>query len=418
MRLPAKVFRLLRRARRLGDLGRRWLFDQSLCTYSRGPDTFHPLWERGDIQALQPSTDESAALRANAEHYLAHRFDILGSGWITWNQPADQRPRVNRSNRRHATRLAEELPADYRRIDWHADLRAGYRFPAWRWARLIQPGRRPGVDIKIPWELARMQHLVQLALLAVDAKTEPGLTKACESEIHLQIRDFVAHNPPRFGVNWRVAMDVGIRAANWVLALSILHAHGRDIGESRALVGRSLRDHGRFIVAHLEWDPHWRGNHYLANVCGLAFIAAALPIDEETSGWLALAAGETVAEGCRQVHPDGSGFEGSTSYHRLSLDMLAHTIALLVGLPESRWQPIRTGRQHTGIDIVGYEPASLAWISAKDTDPPSLVPEQLALRLWRAVAFTRAVTRVDGRALLLGDSPLPLWLGQHLYLNF
>lgn len=404
MRLPGKLFRLARRGRRLAGLGWMWLLDQSLGSYSPGSDEFVPLWDQGDMEPFTLSTNEAAELRANAEHYLAHRFDILGSGWINWDVADDRRPRLNRANRRHAAHLALDLPAEYRGIDWHADRRAGYQFPAHRWARLIQPGKQPGVDIKIPWELARMQHLVQLALLAVDQKTESGLAAACEAEIHHQIRDFIVHNPPRFGVNWRVAMDVAIRASNWILALSVLHAHGRDIATSKELLSRSLRDHGRFIVNHLEWDPHWRGNHYLANICGLAFIAAALPADTETSGWLALAAGETVAEGCRQVHADGSGFEGSVSYHRLSLDMLAHTIALLLGLPEARWRPIRAGRRHTGVNIAGYRPAALAWGSEKDADTPVLVPEQLALRLWRAAEFTRAATRPDRRVLLIGDN--------------
>ena len=121
-----------------------------------------------------------------------------------------------------------------------------------------------------------MHHLVQLALVAVDRSAEAGLATACEAEIGNQIRDFVASNPPRFGVNWRVAMDVAIRAANWTIAVALLDAGGRDTSQVHAMLGRSLRDHGRFIITHLEWHPEIRGNHYLADVCGLAFIAAAL----------------------------------------------------------------------------------------------------------------------------------------------
>ena len=64
-------------------------------------------------------------------------------------------------------------------------------------------------------------------------------------------------------------------------------------------------------------------------------------VDAESDAWLALAAGEVLAEGVRQVHEDGSGFEGSTAYHRLSLDMLVHTVALLIGIDARRWDPLR-----------------------------------------------------------------------------
>lgn len=401
MHIPAKVIRLARRGRRLVGMGTALFVDCIRSSYSTGAVSFCPLWRPHSDCQLSLSPSEFDNLQLLARHYLRHEFDILGSGWVCWGQPESSVGRLNVANRTSAMHLANRLSDDYAPIGWHRDERSDYEFPPSRWSRLIQPGPEPGVDIKVPWELARMHHLVQLALLAVDQATDPRFAKACETEIFDQIRDFVAANPPRFGVNWRVAMDVAIRAANWVLALSILYAHGRDISVTDDFLGPSLRDHGRFIIEYLEWDPHARGNHYLANICGLAFIASSLPSDPEIDGWLALATGELVAEGNRQIHPDGSGFEASTSYHRLSLDMLVHTLALLSGLDAERWPSPNCDLQKMSRLPPGFAP-SIRYRA--DPFEVFTIPTELVSRLACAAAFTRAVSRPDGRALLIGDN--------------
>ena len=399
---PRRFLRIARRGVRLIRLAQGWLRDQLRCSYAgEGPGSAL-LIRRSTPPPRVVRVDDAATLRMTAARYLAHGFDVLGSGWCTWNR--ERPPTVNRANRRYAAAIAAGTSSAYTPIDWHADRRADYHFPVDRWARLIRPGPQPGVDIKVPWELSRMQHLVQLALVAADDATLPDLVEACAAEIGNEIRDFVAANPPRFGVNWRVAMDVAIRAANWVLAASILDAHGRDTAALRDLLGGSLRDHGRYIVAHLEWDPVWRGNHYLADVCGLAFVAAALPADAETDAWLALAVGEVLAEGTRQVNEDGSGFEGSTAYHRLSLDMLVHTVALLLGIDAQRWRALRGGVRMPANLPPGFVAAVPDWAGLLDADGRLQLPQPLVARIWRAAGFTRAVTRPDGRALLIGDN--------------
>ncbi|MCB1773743.1 MAG: alginate lyase family protein [Gammaproteobacteria bacterium] len=397
-----RIVRAVRRSIRLIRFSLWWLRDQLRSSYRCEGFARVSVARRTESFPIRLSAADSAALESIASHYLAHRFDILGSGWCVWNWQHE--PMVNRANRRYAENLALSLSRDYARIDWHADRRSGYRFPCDRWSRLIQPGPRHGVDIKVPWELARMHHLVQLALLAVDDSTAPDLADACEIEIVDEIRDFVASNPPRFGVNWRVAMDVAIRAANWILAFSILEAHGSETSALNDLFEGALRDHGRYIVEHLEWDPHWRGNHYLANVCGLAFIAAALPAGTESNAWLALATGEVLAEGLRQVNADGSGFEGSTSYHRLSLDMLVNTIALLLGVDSRRWRAVTADNRLPRGLPQGFTPGGIDWVGLLDAEGHLCLPQALVARLWRAAGFTRAVSRPDGRALLIGDN--------------
>jgi len=294
-------------------------------------------------------------ISGTSEMYMDHRFDLLGSGWLQVYHgmhcdgteghvySAEHKPTsdaLNAANRNISARLVAMLSTDYRKIDWQLDFKSGYRWSEATWYQDILYGHMPGVDIKVPWELARMQHL--LTLVWAYALSGHGLAgfrpaQAYADEIVNQITDFIAHNPPRFGVNWRCTMDIAIRATNWLVAYDLLRAAGAPADDRfERLLIQSLLDHGRHIISNLEWDPDYRANHYLANVVGLLFIAAYLPRTEETDRWLAFSVQELTREVAHQFNTDGSGFEASTAYHRLSAEMAIYGTALVHALSEDK----------------------------------------------------------------------------------
>ena len=132
------------------------------------------------------------------------------------------------------------LDAGYVPIDWQLDFKSGFRWDEGLWHGRIAYGNVPGADVKVPWELARMQHLVALALASAYAD-DPDAGNRYGGEIRNEILDFMAANPPGFGVNWVCAMDVGIRAVNWLLAFDIVKGsgHGWDAGFEK-LLARSI----------------------------------------------------------------------------------------------------------------------------------------------------------------------------------
>jgi heparinase II/III-like protein len=365
-----------------------------------------------------------------AELYRRHHFDLLGSGWLrnTYGiacrgveghryeaAPAvdvdrDGRwlsGRINPANLAASQRIWRLVDGDYQPIDWQLDMKSGYRWRESQWAADITIGELPGADVKLPWELARMQHLAVLAWaygLARDGSD--GLRPEGEylAAFRNQILDFIATNPPRFGINWRCTMDVAIRAASWVVAHDLMRSMGARLDDAfTAILKASLVDHGRHIVSHLEIYPEGRGNHYLADIAGLAFIAAALPRSRECDGWLAFAVQELVAETEYQFHPDGANFEASTSYHRLAAEMVLFASALIVGLSADKQAAIATA-----------DPASL------HTRPPrrlasaraALGPPQFA-RLALAAQFSRAATKPSGRVAQIGDNDSGRFLKLH-----
>ena len=271
-----------------------------------------------------------------SKHYINHRFDLLGSGWTQvrygmrcrgmeeyrYNKTNDVLPdasgnwlknRLNRANLPTAQKIWQRVNENYIAIDWQLDFKSGYRWSEKIWSPRLLYGQLSGADIKVPWELSRMQHLPQLALRASALGKNDKEALLLVREIKNQWLDFIATNPPGFGVNWACPMDVAIRVSNWCMAWDILQASGFLVEtEDKVILAHSLHDHGCYIVKHLEWSSD-RANHYLANITGLAFIASYLQSSEETDSWLAFSIQELVVEVGRQFYEDGTNFEGSTA---------------------------------------------------------------------------------------------------------
>lgn len=312
------------------------------------------------LDRLKPHIETIAAL---VKKYLDHQFDLLGSGWTKvyygmncagiegFRYTSDiindnmstrywSNEKINSANRQFSKQVYRNVEKGYVPIDWQLDFKSGFRWSESTWFKHISYGDVAGADVKVPWELARMQHLPQLAFAFAAVKTSHHHFRDpnnYQTEFCNQVLDFIAHNPPRFGVNWACTMDVAIRVVNWLMAYDLFKAHGAcfDRNFERYFFG-SIYDHGKHIATHLEYSPILRGNHYLSDIAGLLYVSAYLPATSETSAWLAFAIKEFFYEVDTQFNQDGSNFEASTCYHRLSTEILIYSTALLRGIPDVR----------------------------------------------------------------------------------
>lgn len=356
---------------------------------------------------------------------LQHRFDLLGSGWVEVRHgmnargceghryppgpsvQADRRGdwlkgRINRANLAYAQQLWRRIEnSAYRPIDWQIDIKSGYRWSEDIYFRDIRFGHRPGIDIKLPWELARMQHLPWLAQACILSQAgyrgfaDP---KTYRDEIRNQIIDFIANNPPRFGVNWRCAMDVSIRIANWLITIDMLRGAGMDLGSDwEAAVIASARDHGHHIVSNLEWSEETRSNHYLADIAGLLFVSAYLPCSDKTDAWLAFAIQQMDLEIRNQFDTDGANFEGSTGYHCLSSELVAYSAALILGLPEEK----KAALLHYDHRKISVRPPFHSAPMREGNN--GYLSEGSAMRISGMQNFLHSITKPDGHIVQIGD---------------
>lgn len=125
-------------------------------------------------------------------------------------------------------------------------------------------------------------------------------------------------------VNWTCAMDVAIRAVNWIF----FYFHFKDLidGDKEFLnkLNNSLYNHGKFIFLNLEKRIKFSNNHYLSDLVGLFYLGSYFNElkNNEVKRWLDFSKKELEKEMFIQNNEDGSNYESSTSYHRLVTELM------------------------------------------------------------------------------------------------
>jgi len=241
---------------------------------------------------------------AGADAVCNHRFDILGSGEVNINREGG-------------------MGSGDRRIAWSRDFKSGYRWERGRCYGNIVGETPAGTDVKVPWELSRFHHLTLLG----EAYWITGDERYAAEFIN-QIRDWIEDNPVNCGINWVYAMDVAIRAVNWLAGWYYFKGSPAVDDSFTVTFMKSLLLHGRFIRKNLEWSYLVRNNHYISNVAGLFILALLVPDFRESGEWLDFARGELEREMESQVYPDGCNHEASTAYQRLDLELFLYPAIL------------------------------------------------------------------------------------------
>lgn len=248
---------------------------------------------------------------SEADKAANHIFDLLGSG----------------------EKKLSKIQSGYQPIDWHTDFKSGFSWNPSTFYYLIKYGHQKGVDVKVPWELSRIQHTIVLGQ-AYSLTEDPKYAE----EFYKQIEDWIDNNPVGFGVNWKCPMDIAIRVTNWLVGMEFFSEYLIKNKDFLKKFYNSVYQHGNFIFNHLEYSRKITTNHYLSDVAGLFFISIYCPFFKESDKWRKFTTKELHKEIERQVYADGCDFEGSTSYHRLALELFFYPalIAQRVGIEFSR----------------------------------------------------------------------------------
>lgn len=269
-----------------------------------GEPSVDRLWER--LLARAPFGPGGPALPtagrewilAAAEDAVARRVDLLGSGPVELGTP----------------------------VDWLRDPKTGHCWPPGYAPRLEYARLDLPCDVKLPWEISRMQWLLpagQAYRLTGDERYAAAARDVLD--------EWIAANPYAGTVNWTVTMEVALRILSWAWLLGALG--GSDSWRHRGFRSRFLRAlwlHGDYTARRLE-RSEVNGNHFTADAAGLVFAGLLFEHDHwANEGWRLL-----VEELPRQVYEDGVDFEASAAYHRLvgELFLLPALYREQVGLP-------------------------------------------------------------------------------------
>ena len=233
--------------------------------------------------------------RTAAEQALAHVVDLLGSG---------------------PTSLGAS-------IDWHRDFKSGIGWPRdvlaeeQDYLRLGEP-----CDVKVPWELNRCHHWVTLGrAYALEARPEYA------NEFVNQLQAWLDANPWPYGVNWGRAMEVAVRAVNWLWAAALFSAAPEFTPALKRRFLKAMLQHGQHILHNLEYADV-NGNHYLSNGVGLLFLGVLMADFADAHAWRDKGGEIVWGEIAQQVHPDGVDFEHGIGYHGLVAELWYSSVLL------------------------------------------------------------------------------------------
>lgn len=260
--------------------------------------------KKNPLEIIKNNQEYFKQIIEQAEIYIIHTFDLLGS------KPKNLNTKTTKNN--------------YTCIEWHRDFKSGYLYNANKFYKDIKiKAKSGGPDIKVPWELSRFQHLPILGQAYLITGEEKYAI-----EIKNQIEDWIDNNKPMFGVNWVCTMDVGIRIANMLIAYEYIRDSNCCNEEFLIKFIKSIYEHANHIMKNLEWRDELTSNHYLSDIIGILFVSIAVPIFKESQKWKEFAVRELVNEMEKQVYADGMDYEGSTSYHRLVLELFFYSVVL------------------------------------------------------------------------------------------
>ncbi len=215
--------------------------------------------------------------------------------------------------------LGRELYWD-RGVQWHGDATEDFTWPlkfhsCYRYSELIDADR--STDIKVPWEMGRLQSLPLLAL-AYRFTCDPRYINRLQS----LLADWHSSNPVGWGIGWACPMDASLRAINLIWAMRLTGSLTWNERNRRWLL-TMLEEHGRFMYRNIEYSDI-NGNHNTACLLGLLYLGISLRQVAEGGRWLARSLQGLQKEIGLQTYEDGVCHEGSIPYHRLVTEMFLH----------------------------------------------------------------------------------------------
>lgn len=217
-------------------------------------------------------------------------------------------------------------------IDWTLDFKSNTRWSMRPSLKLPVNDLGNPSDIKVPWELSRLQWLLPVGQAYVLDQDEEDAEFARDIVV-----EWMRSNPVCTGPNWICAMDVALRAISMVwLYQACKHSDAWSGARFLEEFVKQLILHGKFIDSNLEYTDV-NGNHLTADLAGLTIIGVALGGEGISKRWVERSWRILNDEIFKQVGDDGVCFEASLPYHRLvaELFLLPALARQNVGLPVS-----------------------------------------------------------------------------------
>jgi hypothetical protein len=272
------------------------------------------------------------------------------------------------------------LRTDMARPDWFRDPVTGRRSAPDRYAFRIDHRSEAQVgNVKLVWELSRLQHLTVLATAWALTNDERYARLVAD-----QLCSWWRENPFLSGIHWTNGIEVGLRliSLTWIRRLLDDWPGAADLFERNGLAVRQIHWHQQYL-ASLRSRGSSANNHVVAEAAGQLAASCAFPWFARSDRWRRTSARLLERELGRNTFPSGINRELASDYHCFvaELGFLAGVEADVSGHPlspetwrrlgamadgaaallDERMQPPRQGDSDQGRALLLDSPVPNSW---------------------------------------------------------
>src|SRR5258708_1122952 len=268
------------------------------------------------------------------------------------------------------------------RPKWNLDFVSGREWPYVR-SECRDCIRHDGSDVKVPFELSRLQFLPILGKAHVLTGDESYRVAAKELLTH-----WIQSNPVPLGVNWTIAMEAALRAMSICFLLNLRSPLRPEEQPWLATVTRSLAQHLCYTEANIEFSHLLASNHYLSDIVGLYCLSLFLDGDGMAARRRKYRQ-RIEAEMTKQVYEDGGDYEASTGYQVLVTQLFTTALVLMRSESSAPVTPAfvtRLRMMFQFLNTVASTSGELPHVGDCDDGRTELLIDDLGQRIHRPIA--------------------------------
>ncbi|MEM1502841.1 alginate lyase family protein [Domibacillus sp. 8LH] len=191
------------------------------------------------------------------------------------------------------------------------------------WTDIADLGSEFG-DIKWIWELSRFSFVYPL----VRAYTATNDDQYAEV-FWKYFEDFIEHNPPELGANYKCGQEMSLRLMAWTFGLFAFRTHPSTTEQRLEMLMKAVYHHADHVEKHFDFAlKSVKNNHSLSEAAGMYTAGILFPFFDKAEKWRKTGKKYIRSEAMWQIYEDGSYIQHSFNYQRLAIQDLTWVVRL------------------------------------------------------------------------------------------
>jgi len=178
-------------------------------------------------------------------------------------------------------------------------------------------------DVKCIWEPNRFAFAYDL----VRAYWRTGDERAPQL-FWAAAEDWIKHNPPNTGINWKCGQESTFRAMAWCFALWGFSESPATTPQRHAMAAKLMAATARRIEPHLRYALSQKNNHGISEAMGLFTIGLLFPELKGSTRWVEKGEKHLEGQARELIYDDGAFSQNSANYHRVMLHDYLYAIRI------------------------------------------------------------------------------------------